>query len=248
MNNNTIIISMTSYPARIKYVSKVWFSILKQKIDKNLYHCILVLSKPEFPNREKDLPSELLMLIENNLIELLWCEHNTRSHKKLMPTLEKYPDNPILIIDDDQLRPEGWLKIFIDDHNKWPNDILAGRIQQREINGKFIWKPISDNERGKIIEYGRSQNGRGGTLYPPHIFTDKEFFDENLYMKYSSSSDESWQYFWLKKHNIWCRATSNYIKDEHLVIKDAQKTALWETENHGEKYNNILNLLTKTFK
>ena len=32
-----IIISMTSYPARIKYVAKVWFSIVRQAVDKSLY-------------------------------------------------------------------------------------------------------------------------------------------------------------------------------------------------------------------
>ena len=246
MDKNTIIISMTSYPARIKHVALVWFSILRQMKPEYNCHCVLVLSKEEFPNLTKDLPSDLNALVNHNKIELLWVPRDLRSHKKLMPTLAAYPDNPILIIDDDQLRPDGWLRIFVEDHKKFPNDVLAGRIQQREINGSFEWKPITDSERGCIIKYGRSQNGRGGTLYPPHLFTDPEFFDENLYMKYSNTSDESWQYYWMRKHGIWPRATTSYIKDEDYVIKEAQnKLALWEVNRN--KYNGILAKLISVF-
>lgn len=244
--NERIIISMTSYPARIKFVGKVWFSIFKQIKKEYNCHCVLVLAETEFPKKEKELPQDLITLVEQKLVELIWTKTNTRSHKKLMPVLEKYPNDSILVIDDDQLRPDGWLRIFIDDHKKWPNDVLAGRIRQREINKKFVWQEIKDSERGTIIKYGRSQNGRGGTLYPPHIFTDKEFFDENLYMKYSPTSDESWQYYWMRKHDLWPRATSAYIKDESFVIAEAQnEKALWSI-NRG-KYDGILSTLISVF-
>lgn len=246
MSAERIIISMTSYPARIADVGLVWYSILRQIKPEYNVHCVLVLSVEEFPHKENDLPKDLRILIDAGLVEMLWTPRNTRSHKKLMPTLAKYPDDSILIIDDDQLRPEGWLKQFIDDHAIWPKDVLAGRIKQREIQGKFVWKDIEANERGKLIPYGRSQNGRGGTLYPPHLFTDKEFFDESLYMKYSPTSDESWQYYWMRKHKIWPRATRAYIDDVDYVIKSAQnELALWSV-NRG-KYDGILATLIKTF-
>lgn len=238
---------MTSYPARIKYVAKVWFTVLKQIKPEYNCHCVLVLAKPEFPNGRKDLPNDLLLLIDSGKIELLWTPTNIRSHKKLMPTLKKYPEDSILIIDDDQYRPDGWLQIFVEDHKRWPNDVLAGRIMHREVNGHFVNQPITNSERGTIIKFGRSQNGRGGTLYPPHTFTDKEFFDESLYMKYCPSSDESWQYFWMRKHNRWCRATSKYIPDEELVVFEVQRNSLWGMENHN-KYDYILKTLVNQFK
>lgn len=52
------------------------------KIPKTEYHCVLTLSKLEFPNLDKDLPNELQLFIKNNLIELIWTENNTKSHKK----------------------------------------------------------------------------------------------------------------------------------------------------------------------
>lgn len=51
------------------------------KIPKTDYHCVLTLSKLEFPNLDKDLPNELQLFIKNNLIELIWTENNTKSHK-----------------------------------------------------------------------------------------------------------------------------------------------------------------------
>lgn len=243
--DDRIIISMTSYPKRIQFVAKVWFSIIRQIKPEYNCRCVLVLAEPEFPNRTDDLPSDLRLMISHGLIELLWTKFNTKSHKKLMPVLEKYPDDSILIVDDDQYRPDGWLKIFIDDHKKWPHDVLTGLILHREVNRHFVINRIQDAERGTVIINGRPQNGRGGTLYPPHVFTDKEFFDQNLYMKLSPTSDESWQYFFMRRHNIWPRATSKWINDVHLVVTEAQSTALWET-NRG-KYDSILKNMMEYF-
>lgn len=240
---NKIIISMTSYPARIKYVAKVWFTILKQKVDKSLYHCVLVLSEEEFKNKEKDLPADLMTLIENDIVELIWVPKNTMSHKKFIPTLLKYPDNPILVIDDDQYRTDNWLKNFINYHNQYPTEVLTGITHFILQDGKFYLKHLPPGK----YDNARPANGRGGTLYPPGIFTDKEFFDENLYMKLSPTSDESWQFYFMKKHKIPVRLIP-YENDVHLVIQEAQKmkTALWNVNNFG-RYNVIWKTINDYF-
>ena len=43
-----------------------------------------------------------------------------------MPTLKKYPDATVIITDDDEERPDWWLQMFIDDHKKYPNDVIVG--------------------------------------------------------------------------------------------------------------------------
>lgn len=200
MTNNTLIVSMTSWPKRIKFVAKALYSIIKQNVDKNLYHPVLVLAKPEFPNKEKDLPNDLRLMIENGLVEIIWYHKNILSHKKLMPTLAKYPNNPILVCDEDILRPEGWLNTYIEDHKKYPTDILVGGcvFDISFNNGKFnpikCFKFDDPNCAGKIIKYRRPANGFGGVLYPTNTFTDKRFYDEDLMMKLSEYSDESWQF------------------------------------------------------
>lgn len=248
--NNKIIISMTSYPKRIKYVAKAFASILMTSVDKSLYHCVLTLSLLEFPNKIQDLPQDLQILINNNLIEIIWTEDNTKSHKKLMPTLKKYPNNPILVIDDDVYRTEQWLNAFINDHKKYPNDIIVGAFWKKYTlnNGNIIeLNCINDTYRTnkyaeKIMIGYKPANGTGGTLYPAGTFTDIRFFDKNLYMNLSASSDETWQFCF----NIIEKRTFRQLSIPHneKFIDDSQKYAM---NKNGSRYIKIYNDLFKTF-
>ena len=63
---------MTSYPPRIKFVKDSYSLFIKQNISSIFYHCVLVLSISEFPNKELTLPQDLLNLIYIEDIEILW--------------------------------------------------------------------------------------------------------------------------------------------------------------------------------
>lgn len=249
-DNNVIIVSMTSYPKRIKYVAKVFYSILNQSLSKEHYHCVLTLSTEEFPNKLNDLPEDLKLMIELNLIEIIWCEKNIYSHKKLMHVIKKYKNNPILVTDDDVYRQYNWIEGFYNDYLKYPSDVITGSVRFRLIDGHFKNVEIKDEEIGTIIKNGRPANGFGGTLYPPNIFTDYEFFNENLYMKYTPFSDESWQFYFLYKNNANIRIVSNYDKkydrNSPLSIGEAQQDCLWEKNRN--KYDNIWKALNENIK
>lgn len=92
------VISLTSWKARIKTVSKTIFSLLKQCPN---FHIVLVLSEEEFPKMEKELPENLMVLVEENLLEILWIYPNIKSFKKIIPTMCKYKNIPIISADDD---------------------------------------------------------------------------------------------------------------------------------------------------
>lgn len=243
-----LIISMTSYPKRIKYVAKAFASILMTNVPKNEYHCVLTLSKLEFPNLENDLPNDLQLFIKNNLIEIIWTEDNQKSHKKLMPTLAKYPNNPILIIDDDVYRTEQWLNAFIETHKKYPTDIIAGAFWQKYIlrnNDILEVSCVHDTYNttkyaNKIMVGYKPANGTGGTLYPPGTFTDKRFFDKDLYMRLSPSSDETWQFCF----NIIEGRSFRQLPIAHVeyFIDDSQNVAM--NRNFGrykQIYQNLYN-------
>ena len=241
INNKTLIISMTSYPPRINFVKNSFKSIIKQNISPILYHCILVLSITEFPNKELELPLDLLDLIYNEGIEIIWYKKNIRSHKKLIPTLKKYPNNPILIIDDDNKREDGFIQAFLDDHKKYPNDIIFGYSRfVFNKNYKFMKrKKIKENE----YILARPSNGLGGTLYPPNTFTDKRFFYENIFMKLSPSSDESWQWCFAIIENKNFRKLSKNFKIK--LIPQSQKVTLYK--ENVKNYNNITKFLYEYF-
>lgn len=91
-------ISLTSWKARINTVSKTLYSLLKMCPG---FHIVLVLSKDEFPLMEKELPDNLMLFVENKLIELFWIRPNLKSFKKILFTMDKYRDVPVISADDD---------------------------------------------------------------------------------------------------------------------------------------------------
>lgn len=91
-------ISLTSWKARINTVSKTLYSLIKMCPN---FHIVLVLSKDEFPLMEKELPDNLMVFVENKLIELFWIRPNLKSFKKVLFTMDKYRDVPIISADDD---------------------------------------------------------------------------------------------------------------------------------------------------
>ena len=92
------IISMTSWKMRILTCSKTIYSLLKQCPG---FHIVLVLSEEEFPKMMDELPDNLKLFVDNELIEVLWVYRNYRSFKKVLFTMDKYRDVPVISADDD---------------------------------------------------------------------------------------------------------------------------------------------------
>lgn len=97
-NGEKAIISMTSWKMRIATCSKTIYSLLKQCPG---FHIVLVLSEEEFPKMMDELPENLKMFVDNELIEVLWVYKNYKSLKKILFTMDKYKDLPIISADDD---------------------------------------------------------------------------------------------------------------------------------------------------
>ena len=199
MDNNTLIISMTSWPKRIDKVAFAMYSIYRQLKNKNA-KLVLVLAKPEFPNGLGNCPKALRQMVQSGVIELLWCERNLFSHKKLMPSLGLFPNNPILVCDEDIIRPDDWVDMFINDHKTHPKDILVGGcvfdigFDGNTFNPTKLFKFDAPDCAGKVIKNRRPANGFGGVLYPAGTFTDPRFYDIDNMMRLSRYSDESWQF------------------------------------------------------
>lgn len=98
--NERAIISLTSWKVRINTVGKTLFSLHKMCPG---FHIVLVLAEEEFPKKEAELPENLMLFVDNDLVEILWVSRNYRSMKKCVFTMEKYPDVPIISADDDCL-------------------------------------------------------------------------------------------------------------------------------------------------
>ena len=224
-----IIVSLTSYPGRIDTVNQTVESILNQsfKADK----VILWLAPEQFPQKEKDLPKQLLILRERGLV-IDWY-HDIKSYKKLIPTLKKYPGALVITADDDNIYQPHWLEKLYKSYKKYPTDIQCHRVT------KFYYKHNAFHtiSGGKDYYPGASflnkLVGLGGVLYPPNCFY-KDILDEDLMMRLAPTNDDQW--FWIQGilNNVRVRVVDNPDIQAHYV-PGTQETGLTHINDKGEK-------------
>ena len=226
--NPDLIISLTSFPARINAVRETIESLLNQSMcaDK----IILWLAEEQFPNKEKDLPQELLELIPKGL-KIDWC-NDIRSYKKLIPTLKKYPESIIVTADDDNIYPKQWLEKLYNSYLKYPNDIHAHRIT------KFFYKHGFEVIAGgqdyyKKPSYLNKLVGLGGVLYPPNCFY-KDILNEELFMKLAPTNDDQWFWFQAVLNGTKIRVVEN-PEIEANYVEGTQQYGLTNINDKGEK-------------
>ena len=190
-----LIVSLTSYPRRIQFVSQAVCSILRNTFKPDWI--VLWLALEEFPNKEKDLPPSLLALREQGLA-IMWCS-NILSYKKLIPSLKFFTDDNIFItIDDDTIYPKDFIGLLYQSYKKMPNKIHTFRGRRLRINnGEFIdYKDTEKlyNPRCKLKpSYNHLFTGVGGVLYPPKSLLN-DVLDEKIFMRELPSCDDIW--FW----------------------------------------------------
>lgn len=229
VSRSTIIVSLTSFPARIGTVNQTIESLLNQtfKADK----VILWLAPEQFPNKEADLPKQLLDLREKGLT-IDWY-HDIRSYKKLIPTLKKYPDAVIVTADDDLIYSQDWLKKLWDSYQKNPADIHCHRVTKFMYSGeRFITKAGGWDYYPHASFLNKLGSG-SGTLFPPHCFT-KDVLNENLIERLAPTNDDQW--FWLQAamNNIKVRVPDMPENTLHYV-SGTQECGLTAINDHGQR-------------
>ena len=96
-NRCDVIVSLTSFPARINTVWMVVESLKNQTL--RPMKIILWLSKEQFPTKQ-DIPNSLWEC-EDSLFEVRIVDGDIRSHKKYYYVLQEYPDKSFVTCDDD---------------------------------------------------------------------------------------------------------------------------------------------------
>ena len=186
-----VIISLTSYGRRVKSVLPFTIiSLLKQtyKPDK-----IILWLNENYWNNE-NLPISLLKLKKYGL-EVCFC-NDIKSYKKLIPTLNAYPNDVIITVDDDVYYRRDVVKLLIEAYRQDPSRIYTHRAHQILLSETGQLKPYNDwimNISGSI---GRSvfPTGVGGCLYKRSLLYS-DICKENLFMKLSPKADDVWFYF-----------------------------------------------------
>ena len=236
-----LIVSLTSYPARINSVEFTIKSILEQSY--KAPKVILWLAEEQFPNQEKDLSKNLLQLKEKGL-EIDWCE-DIRSYKKLIPTLRKYPEKIIITADDDIIYEKSWLLKILLSYISAPQAISCHRAHRVSFDDKealLDYKKWPQDIREFLdASFLNFFTGCGGVLYPPGSLR-KEVLNKNLFSKLCPDADDIW---------FWAMAVLNYtkikiVKNSNFKIEftpNSQDDALWRKNVTGGHNNRILSAI-----
>lgn len=187
--NENVVISLTTFPARI---NKVWLtieSLMRQTVRPN--KIILWLAESQFKSKE-ELPNRLLVLQKYGL-EIKFCD-DLRSHKKYYYSMLNYPGKIIVTVDDDTFYPETLLEKLLETHKKYPDCVccnLAHAITFKDgkINKYSEWKSGADGVIGP--SHNLMPIGCQGVLYPPNVL-NKNLFDKNQLKDLCPLADDIW--------------------------------------------------------
>lgn len=184
-----VVVSLTSYGDRIHNVHLAIESIMQQTVRPN--RIILWLSEEEF--KGKTLPISLQRQQERGL-EIDFCQ-DLKPYKKLIPSLNCFPDACIITVDDDHAYYPNLVEKMINAHVEHPSDICASRVH--EILLDSTGKPMPYLEWKQNIPHCPANNNRafftggGGVLYPPGWYSD-EVFNEEVFMCICDRTDDIW--------------------------------------------------------
>ena len=225
-----LIVSLTTYPARIDYVNITINTLLTQSLKPD--KIILWLAESQFPNKEKDLPEKLLKLRDLGLT-IDWCE-DLKSYKKLLPTLRKYPDDIVVTVDDDAYYDRELLSSLYNAYLENGNYVYARRIVKLKMQNDEL-RTVSAREYLYKDSFEptflNQQIGAFGVMYPPHCL-HKDIYDVDKINRLLPTHDDV--YFWAMSvlNNTKIKLVSGHGADIHY-IENSQNCGLININQAG---------------
>lgn len=191
-----IIVSLTSYPARINSAVLALKTIYRQT--KKPDEVVLWLAEADFPNKLNELPEELLKLVSENGLSIRWCEKDLKSHNKYFRAFKEYPDALVITVDDDILYHEKLVENLFLSYLLHPHAVSAAVSylipvkNSGEILPYKLWPKDVDAYIGKPSMQLMAL-GVGGVLYPVRLFLQvRELLDEEAIQRCCLSNDDLW--------------------------------------------------------
>ena len=223
-NGEKAIISLTSWKARINTVGKTLYSLLKMCPG---FHIVLVLSEEEFPKKEEELPEELMLFVDNDLIEILWVYKNYKAFKKVLFTMDKYRNVPVISADDDC--------IYIINYAQELYDIW---LKNKDC---FITYKITKQKYDCIETWGFA------TLHPPFAYGEYGlFYIDRLEIKDNKHSQDDNYYTVLRKKVNNMNVINLNKKMRDVVFIHDENSSLFEVRkkiNNTHEFDEYIKLM-----
>ena len=184
-----IVVSLTSFPARIKGVRIVLDSLFRQTMRPD--RIVLVLTEEEFPGGLADLPPQLTAYLGLG-VEIIFLPYNHRCHNKYLYSLKEFPDATVITVDDDCYYRSDTIARLMELHGGYPGAVccnIAAVIDPDHFHEYSCWKKSSS-----ALAPG-SRNvalGFAGILYPPGMASVPHLLDAGLSSRLSPTADDLW--------------------------------------------------------
>lgn len=240
-----IIVSLTSFPARINKVYYAIKSLMLQTYKPDAI--VLWLAEEQFPN--KVLPSNIELLIEKGLT-IKWC-NDLRSHKKYYYALQEQKNNELIITyDDDIIYEADSIEKLMVSHKEYPTCIICNRGHEMMLldNGKLDeysrWKIQSSTGVNQPALLIMPSTGNG-CLYPYNCMP-KVTFDWDLIKENALTADDIWMRFCSLKNRVKVVKT----REEIAILCNvwgSQKEKLTQFNDLGGENQRVIERLLKVF-
>lgn len=241
-NGEKVIVSLTSYCNRLKFVPKVIFSILTGTFKS--IHIVLVVYKGDL----KYISDDLHFLIDNDIIELIVSDEDIKPHKKYFYTMLKYKNTPIITIDDDQMYYPKTVEDYYNEYLKNPNIVLCRLCREmtftdNKINKfeNWIWHTKNPKPSRKTHAIGAA-----GILYPPDCL---KITSDNLdEIKKCLLADDIYLNVLEIRNNVLVKWLNiKYGKVTNMFESKGDKTALSLRPDNMKITNEYIKLFEKEF-
>lgn len=233
-----ITISLTSYGPRIENVYLTIESLMQQSLKAD--RIVLCLAKSEFS--ERDLPTTLKNQRERGL-EILFCAENIGPYTKFFYTMQKYPDDIIITVDDDFIYPIDTVDSLYRAYLKEPQVIHCNRAHQMlmakpgQLQPYQKWNFDKAPEKATLCTF---PTGVGGVLYFPGSL-DEAVFDKETFLKLAPNSDDVWLKAMSLRKLVKCRRVQSLsvFTQKAVSIPGSQVVSL-KRSNKNKKTGNDL--------
>jgi len=243
-NRVSIIVSLTTFPARVNKVWMVIESVLRQ--DTLPDRIILWLSEEQFSSLS-DVPKKLLKLQQRGL-EIIIRPGDLRSHKKYYYAIELYPKDVVITIDDDMFYPSNTLSELLSLSEKYPGVVCCHRgstiaVKDNDVLPYKEWGEIDNNSNPS---YDILPTGCGGILYPPGALS-AEVLNKAVFMAYCKHADDIWLYAMAQFNGTkLVKTNSNNILIPVVNKADITLASINVDENLNDKQLNEIRAYYKT--
>ncbi len=186
--NIHVVISLTSYHKRFHFLHLTLESLLNQSYKPD--QIVLWLSQEDID--KVPLPEKVKKL-ESRGLDIQIVDENIRSYKKLIYTLQKYPDSHIVTCDDDILYDASFLQGLVDTNVIYQNCVIAYTCRMMKLTDPYKFESY---RYSSYVSYdGPSSDllpiGANGIMYPPHSL-NKEVQNKENFLKLAPHADDLW--------------------------------------------------------